>query len=288
MIGGLRLLLLATATATAAATPVPDGHGHDASLDEASGAEIMQAVHERHQHHPHVYEEQVMVLQDRLGQRNTRRLRRFTRVEADGTVRFLLLFDAPEDLRGVALLAIREPSGATHQSFYLPALGPEFIESSERTNSDYLLGSDFTVEKLTGEVLEDHRYLRRRDERIEGERYFRIDVYAAAADPLRSSPLRAHYILRDSLFIARTDHYDDLGRVARRQTHHDLVSVGAGVWRPNLLRIDNLQDGHKSLLRIERRVFSADLVPAERFTAQWILSNQPPLPRIPSTVEEDS
>lgn len=257
-------------------------------FDQASGSEIMRAVHERHQQYPHVYEEQVMVIEDRLGHRDTRRLRRFTRVEDDGTVRFLLLFDAPEDVMGVALMAIRDPSGVTRQSFYLPALGPEFIESSERSSSGYFLGSDFTVENLTGEVLEDHLYQRRRDERVHGESYYRVDVYPADADPQTSSPLRTHYIFQDTLFIARTDHFDDLGRVERRQTHHDLVPVGAGVWRPNLVRMDNLRDGHKSFLRIERRVFSADLVPAERFTTQWILSNQPPLSRIIAAVEDES
>lgn len=258
------------------------------AFDEASGDEIMQAVHERHQLYPHVYEEQVMVLEDRAGHRDTRRLRRFTRVEDDGTVRFLLLFDAPEDVMGVALLAIREPSGTIRQSFYLPALGPDFIESSERSSDGYLLGSGFTVGNLTGEVLGDHLYLRRRDERIHGETYFRIDVYPAGVDPRASSRLRAHYIIQDTLFIARTDHFDDLGRVERRQTHHDLVPVGAGVWRPNLVRMDNLQDGHKSFLRIERRIFSADLVPPERFTADWILGNQPPLARTLATVEDES
>lgn len=264
-----------------------EGSFEDA-FEDASGGDIMRAVHERHQFYPYVYEEQLMVLVDRLGHRDTRRLRRYTRLEEDGTVRFLLLFDAPEDVMGVALLAVREPSGATHQSFYLPALGPEFIVSNERSNSGYFLGSDFTVEDLTGEVIEDHRYQRRRDERVKGERYYRIDVYPADADPRTSPPLRSHYILQDILFIARTDHFDDLGRVERQQTHHDLVPVGGGVWRPNLIRMNNLQDVHESLLQIERRVFSADLVPAERFTTEWILGNQPPLPRTLAAVEDES
>lgn len=273
---------------TAAAAPAAPYESSEVWAEEAGGTEIMQAVQERHQLYPYVYEEQLMVLEDRAGQRDTRQLRRFTRVEEDGTVRFLLLFDAPDDVMGVALLAIREPSGETRQSFYLPALGPDFIESNERSSSGYFLGSDFTVEDLTGEVLEDYLYVRRRDERIHGEPYFRIDVYPAAADPRSSSPLRAHYILQDILFIARTDHFDDRGRVQRRQTHHDLVPVGGGVWRPNLVRMLNLREEHESLLQIERRVFSSDLVPTERFTAEWILSNQPPLARTLAEVEEES
>lgn len=247
------------------------------SYDTADGEQIMRAVQARHQQYPHVYEEQVMVLIDRLGQRDTRRLRRYTRVADDGAVDFLLLFDAPEDVLGVALLARREASGRSRQAFYLPALGPDFIESRDSHHDAHFLGSDFTVESLTGENPDAYRYQRRRDVRLDGETYYRIDVHRLDADPLRDTPLRTHYVRQDILFVVRTDHYDGLGRPLRRQTHHDLVPVGAGVWRPNLLRMENLRDGHQSLLRIERRIFSADLVPAERFTPAWILDNQPPL-----------
>ena len=261
----------------------------EGSFDEASGEEIMRAVHERHQQYPYVYEEQVMVLVDRLGHRETRRQRRFTRVEADGTVRFLLLFDAPSDVLGVALMAIRDPSGNTRQSFYLPALGPDMIEGAADSGDGHFLGSDFTVESLTGEVLDDYRYVRRRDLRIDGETHYRVDVHRRGDDPETQPPLRSHFVQPDILFIVRTDHLDDRGRVLRRQTHHDLVPVGGGIWRPNLLRMDNLRDGHQSLLRIERRIFSSDRVPAELFTTEWIQSNQPPLPRsLPDDTEEEA
>lgn len=260
-------------------------HGHADPFDDATGTAIMRAVHERHQQYPHVYEEQVMVLVDRGGNRDTRRLRRFTRVEDDGSVRFLLLLDAPSDVLGVAVMAVREPGGATRQWFYLPALGGEPIEAEPRAYDSHFLGSDFTVESLTGEVLDDYLYVRRRDQNFGGERHFRIDVFAAGADPEADLPLRRHYVREDILFIVRTDHFDDLGRIRRSQTHHDLVPVGGGVWRPNLLRMNNLHDGRQSLLRIERRIFSADRVPAEMFSTAWIVANQPPLE---TTIESES
>lgn len=241
----------------------------------ASGAELMQAVQARHQRHPHVFERQVMVLVDRFGNRETRRLRRYTRIEDDGTVRFLLLFDGPPEVVGVALTATRDPAGTTRQRFYLPALGPTMIESTDVSAAGYLLGSDFTVENLAGEILADYHHVRRRDERIDGVRYYRVDVHPRDADPEASLPLRRHFIRQDILFITRTDHLDDTGAVQRRQTQHDLVPVGGGVWRPNLIRMDNLHDRHTSLLRVLHRVFSADHVPAAMFTDEWILSNRP-------------
>ena len=59
----------------------------------STGRQVMDAVYERHQQYPYVYEEQSMVLIDRQGQRETRTLRRYSRAEATGDVNFLLLLD---------------------------------------------------------------------------------------------------------------------------------------------------------------------------------------------------
>ena len=82
---------------------------------ETTGAEIMEEVDKRHQQFPYIYEEQSIVLVDRHGDRDTRKARRYSRVEEDGTVRFLLLFDYPQEVKGVALLANREPDGRTNK-----------------------------------------------------------------------------------------------------------------------------------------------------------------------------
>lgn len=66
----------------------------------ADGLAVMQESQRRHDLYPYVFEEQTMVLVDRHGNRNTRKLRRYSRVEADGTVRLLLAFDYPPEIRG--------------------------------------------------------------------------------------------------------------------------------------------------------------------------------------------
>jgi hypothetical protein len=94
---------------------------------EMTGAEIMEEVDKRHQQFPYIYEEQSMILVDRYGEQDTRKARRYSRVEEDGTVRFLLLFDYPQEVKGVALLANREPDGKTNKYIYLPAYGESNI-----------------------------------------------------------------------------------------------------------------------------------------------------------------
>ena len=113
------LLLLLLVPGYALADLITSGTGDPyAKLD---GAQLMETVYKRHQQYPYVFEQQSMIMVDAHGNTNTRKLRRYSRVEEDGLSRFLLLFDSPVDVKGVALLAEREENGTANQSFYLPA-----------------------------------------------------------------------------------------------------------------------------------------------------------------------
>ena len=120
---------------------------------EATGSEIMKEVDRRHQQFPYIYEEQSMIMEDRSGHRDTRKARRYSRVEEDGSVKFLLLFDSPQEVKGVALLANRAPDGKIRKYIYLPAYGEQLLESAGERSGDNFLGTDFSVENLTGEIL---------------------------------------------------------------------------------------------------------------------------------------
>ncbi|HAK50902.1 MAG TPA: hypothetical protein DCM54_03220 [Gammaproteobacteria bacterium] len=252
----------------------------------STGRQVMDAVYERHQQYPYVYEEQSMVLIDRQGQRETRTLRRYSRAEATGDVNFLLLFDSPGEVEGVAMLAKREADGTVSQSVYLPAFGGSFVKSGGECNvacGDNFLGTDFTIESLTGEVLDDYEHVRQTDLYMGDVEYYVVDVHL----PDEGLPLRRHYVLKDSLYVSRTDHLDDLGRVRKRQTHHDLSPVHGDMWRANMMLMENHQDDHRTVIKIDRRVFSADYVPPQVFTRDWLLKNQPPLLRDEEFMEDE-
>lgn len=242
---------------------------------ETSGAEIMEEVQKRHQQFPYIYEEQSMMMEDRLGERDTRKARRYSRVEEDGSVKFLLLFDYPQEVKGVALLANRDPDGNTVKYIYLPALGERLIESTGEGSNDNFLGTDFSVENLTGEVLSDHYYVRRDDKEIDGIKYFILDVYKASDQLTEQQILRRHFIRQDNFYITLTHHFDKQGRVSRIQSHHDLKAVDGDMWRANMILMEDKKQEHQSLIKISRRVFSHDYVPEEVFTAEWLYENYP-------------
>ena len=243
--------------------------------DETAGAEIMKEVYKRHQQFPYIYEEQSMVMEDRNGDHDTRKARRYSRVEEDGTLKFLLLFDYPQEIKGVALLANRDPDGNTSKFIYLPAYGEQLIEISGNGSDDSFLGTDFSVENLTGEILSDHHYVRRDDREADKVKYFILDVYKASNQLAEDQILRRHFIRQDNLYITLTHHFDKHGRLSRLQSHHDLKALDNDMWRANMILMENKKEQHQSLIKIYRRVFSHDYVPAEIFTAKWLYENYP-------------
>lgn len=245
--------------------------------DEAwTGRGIMDAVFKRHQLFPYVFEEQTMVMMDGAGNRDVRKARRFSRVEKDGTVKYLLVFDDPAEVRGVALLAIRQPSGKTESGIYLPAFGKQLKSSARESRGSHFLGTDFAIEDLTAEILSDYRYERVADRKIDKIPCFVVEAFPQDEEIERSTgySLRRHFIRQDNFFIVRTDYFDRRGRFSKRQTQHDLKRLHGDMWRANMILMENHKERHKSLIKINRRVFSRDYVPEEMFTSAWLMENR--------------
>jgi len=253
---------------------------------ETTGVEIMTEVIRRHQQFPYIYEEQSIVMVDRNGDRDSRRARRYSRAEDDGSVRFLLLFDYPQEIKGVALLAHRHADGRIDKYIYLPAYGKQLLESVGEESGENFLGTDFSVENLTGEILADHQYMRREDEETDGTKYFIVDVYKASDSSKEKRVLRRHHIQQDNLFITLTHYFDKHGRIARIQSRHDIKNVDNNRLAANMILMENKKGRHQSLIKTSRRVFSKDYVPFKIFTAEWLFENFPYI-EPPEDINED-
>ena len=241
-----------------------------------TGQSIMDEVFKRHELYPYVFEEQTMVLMDNSDNRDVRKLRRFSRVEKDGTVKFLLVFDNPAEVRGVALLAIRQHSCNVQGGIYLPAFGKELKSGSGYNSGSPFLGTDFAIEDITVEILSDFRYERVADIKINKVDYFVVEAFPRNDEIEQNSGygMRKHYIRQDNLFIVRIDYFDLHSRFFKRQTYHDLKRMDGDMWRANMILMENYKMKHKTLIKINRRVFSRDYVPKEMFTSDWLLENR--------------
>jgi len=246
------------------------------AMESWTGRRIMEEAFSRHDLFPYVFEEQTMIMLDRAGNRDVRRARRFSRVEKDGAIKYLLVFDNPAEVRGVALLVVRHRSGALKSGVYLPAFGKKLKSSSGKNRSSHVLGTDFAIEDLTAEILSDFRYVRTEDTKVDAAPCFVVEAFPLNREIERTTgySLRRLFVQQNNFFIIRTDYYDRRGRFSKSQSRHDLKRVDGKMWRANMILMENVKERHKTLIKINRRVFSHHYVPADIFTTEWLLENR--------------
>ena len=235
---------------------------------------IMGEALRRHELFPHVFEEQTLILIDRAGRRDIREVRRFSSRAMDGSVRFLMTFENPPEIRGVAVLAVEDARGERSARLYLPAYGKRLL-TLHGEGGDFL-GTDFSIADLIPERLSEHRYERREDQKIGDVYCFVVDAFPVASETEEGPGLgfRRHTIRKDIFFIIRTDYYDRRHRLIKTLSRHDLKRLGKEMWRPNMILMKNRRHLHQTLIKIHRRIFSQAYVPAEIFTSAWLLNNR--------------
>lgn len=208
-----------------------------------SGQELMQASLRRHAQPAHVYEELALVLSD-AGQRySVRTLRHYLQRGPEGT-RQVLVVDTPAEAKGVSLRVTREAKP--------------------------LFDSDFRSVDLAEEVPADFTYQREAAQLLERVPHHVLRALPRTAEVARSTGYasRSIFLRQDNLFVSRIDFHDRQGRLVRRQSFRDPRPDDAGAWHANMVLMENILDGHRSLLKVERRIHSADYVPAAVFASE--------------------
>ncbi len=218
---------------------------------QQSGRELIEASLRRHAPPAHVYEEQALVLTDRQGQNSVLTARYYALRDESGS-RSLRVIETPADAKGAAIYVARDARGEARHG--AAASSPVF-------------GSGFAVADLEGEQARDFRYERDGDHDLDRVPHYvvRATPAAAAIDRVTGYHERRLYLRKDNLFISRIDYQDRDGRQARRQTFRDPRPDEAGAWRPGMILMEDLRDGGRALLKVERRVHSPDYVPAALF-----------------------
>ncbi|MBI3370573.1 MAG: outer membrane lipoprotein-sorting protein [Betaproteobacteria bacterium] len=225
-----------------------------ARAEAQSGRELIEASLRRHAQPPYVYEEQALVLSDRLGQHTVRTARYYARRDESGS-KSLLMIETPAESRGTAVFITRD------------------VHGGERRGADAsvpVFGSEFSVADLEGEQPEYFRYERDDDNDLDRVPHFVLHVLPLDETVARATGYgeRRIYLRKDNLFVSRIDYHDRQGRLARRQTFRDPRPDESGAWRAGMILMENLSDGRRTLLKVDRRVHSPDYVPAAVFAGR--------------------
>ncbi len=238
-----------------------------------SGAEIIRDSLHRNRVYPFEFVTQSMVLIDSDGHRDSRRLRRYARLETDGTIRLLLRFSDPEQIRGTAMLSVIAPDGDVRTRMFLPALGQRMVAYRSSDRDGRFLGSDFSVADLLPEKMADYRYHRLKD-RVEGdERWFVVEALPrnTAIAQLTGYSRRELFVREDNRVIDRIDYFRG-DRLVKRLRRHDLRRIDVQAWVSDMVLMESFQDHHRSILKTDTRIFGRDFVPPSLFEPAHIMA----------------
>lgn len=218
-----------------------------AAASAQSGRQLVDDSIRRHAPPAFDYQEQTLILSDKLGQNTVRTARYFERSDTSGR-KSLLVIQTPAELRGAAIYIARDSQGGGRQ-------GPD--------PASPVFGSDFSVADFEGEQPGDFNY-----ELEESQDLDRVSHHVLRASPKDEAVHRATgygirriYMRKDNLFVSRIDFLDRQGVVAKRRTFRDPRPDESGAWRPGMVLTEDLGEARRTLVKVDRRVHSPDYVP---------------------------
>lgn len=247
------------------------------------GRQIVKQMLKATSQQPFVYEEQSMILIDKSNNRDVRDIRRYLRVDSSNKARVLLVFDAPEEIKGVALLVVVNSDRQQQGGIYLPAFEKRLLTADSQGGADRFLGSDFSVFDLQPENMNDFIYTRLDDVQIN-----EVDFYTVEARPKNAKVFeqtgykrRILTISKQGFMPVKATYFDRYNRLLKILTRHHFKNYGGDTWLPDMMLMDNIRENHKTLLKTRQRVFSADYVPVRMFKTDWLFANR----HMASTIE---
>ncbi|MBI2524436.1 MAG: outer membrane lipoprotein-sorting protein [Candidatus Rokubacteria bacterium] len=205
-------------------------------------------------------EVQQMDVINKAGVAKQRRVVRHTLTDKRDLSKILLRFLAPRDVENTGLLTWEAKGGDDDQWLYLPATKKvKRIASSGKKNR--FMGTDFAFEDLRPENLELHRYNLLGSEAVEGQDCWVIEAVPAterqAADSGYSK--RKLWVRKDSHYTIKREYYDRKGKLEKIEHSRALVNVLGTVWRANQIEMRDVQEGTRTVVKVESRALNKGL-----------------------------
>jgi uncharacterized protein len=166
-------------------------------------------------------------------------------------VRFL----APRDVENSGLLIWEAKDGDDSQWLYLPAVKKaKRIASSAKKNR--FMGTDLAFEDLRPESLGVHDYKLLGSESIDGHDCWIIEATPATEKQASESGYskRKLWVRKDNYWAVKREYYDKRDKLEKVQTDRKIKQIKGTVWRADEVEMQDVQNGTKTIVTIERRV----------------------------------
>ena len=199
-----------------------------------------------------------MVLRNRNGDESVRELRRraLKSDEAGAGDKSGITFDAPRDVAGTSLLSHTKILDPDDQWIFLPAL-KRVKRISSANKSGPFVGSEFAFEDLVSQELGKYDY------RFVGEEACGdLECYMVERLPLYENSGYTKQVVwwdKDEYRIQRIDFYDRRDALLKTLTYHAYGQYLGQYWRPDLMAMENHQNGKRTNLEFSEWTFAAGL-----------------------------
>jgi outer membrane lipoprotein-sorting protein len=201
-----------------------------------------------------------MTIADAKGQTRERRLSMATKLYDGGkTEKRIYRFSSPADVMGTGVLVFDYEAEADDVWVYLPALRKtRRIISSQRSES--FMGSEFSYADLNVPALADFDYQLLREENVDGEGCWVIDVVPKARETGQSEGYshKTYWVSRDRRVVRKATYFDLEGRLLKELDNQDfkLLDEKRRRYRPLRMVMTNKQNGRKSILETKEIAFT--------------------------------
>ncbi len=210
---------------------------------------------------------------DQKGRERVRKLAQLSKLYDNGkTEKRLVRFLEPADVKGTGLLTIDYEDKDDDMWLYIPALRKtRRIISSEKAKS--FMGSEFSYADMTPPCPDDFTYQRLPDEKVDD-----VSCYVVEMTPLNDDVAEENGFSRRVVWIGKKDF------VARKTVYYDLdgelykilqvksfklVDPENSRWQPMHMIMENVQNGRKSILLIDRIQLSTS-IKDDYFTTRYL------------------
>lgn len=216
------------------------------SVASQSAESIFREVDRRQRQVPSQRADIDMEIVDDRGRARSSSMILLTKIGDGDTFKALVVFTAPEDIRGTGLLTLHSASG-DEQMFYVPALDRiQRVDGSLR--GERLGGSDFTFEDISPRDPKDFTFHLIRT--TETAWIIRATPKTAAVSEYGKIVLMVD---RQRYAILRMDCYDRQNRRIKRLVASEFEEVRPGVWQASRLSMEDKASGRRTTLSFTNR-----------------------------------
>ncbi|MDR0409133.1 MAG: outer membrane lipoprotein-sorting protein [Spirochaetaceae bacterium] len=208
-----------------------------------------------------------MVVSAKNGSTKERRIDQYSKEDAKGNERMVVVFQSPADVAGTRFLTIDTEAGGSDRWIYLPSLGKiRRIAASESGGS--FMGTDFSYDDMSslGRDINLDTYTLLREETLNG-----AECYVIQSVPKDSSyqySKTISWVDKDKSLVYKSDFYDKRGSLVKVMENGDFKDV-QGRLTPMWMKMSTQAAGTSTIVHTEIVKYD-DPIPETVFTTTYL------------------